>query len=204
MLKWKGASRPSSPRRSGCALVVGYTRGPPDATPSVPELPESGESSIGVVTSAAMSGPTTKLGRIAVRLSALRADVALQSHGSDFAAGALKASFNSRGEYHSACSLNAPPLVFVNRPGKGGKPHWKPLTERGIAAFKLFIEEEAFGDFSQSSIYKSWKLACEDAHVPFFNPYRLRHTYATTLRAEGLDLADVQELVGHSPAGAPV
>jgi integrase len=88
--------------------------------------------------------------------------------------------------------------VLVNQPGKGGKPHWKPLTASGVAAFKLFVERDAFGEFSQSSIYKSWKRACEDANVPFFNPYRLRHTYATTLRAEGLDLADVQELVGHT------
>jgi len=46
----------------------------------------------------------------------------------------------------------------------------------------------------------SWKLACEDADVPFFNPYRLRHTWATTLRSEGLDLADAQELIGHTRA----
>lgn len=90
------------------------------------------------------------------------------------------------------------PVVLVNQAGKGGKPHWKPLTASGVAACKLFIEHDAFGKFSQSSIYKSWKLACEDANVPFFNPYRLRHTYATTLRAEGMDLADVQELVGHT------
>lgn len=93
-----------------------------------------------------------------------------------------------------------PPIVAVNSPGKGGKPHWKPLTERGVAAFQLFIEKNAFGLFSQSSVYKSWKLACEDAGVPFFNPYRLRHTWATTLRAGGLDLADVQELAGHTSA----
>lgn len=93
-----------------------------------------------------------------------------------------------------------PPLVAVNTPGKGGKPHWKPLTERGVEAFQLFIEKNAFGPFSQSSIHKSWKLACMDADVPFFNPYRLRHTWATTLRAGGLDLADVQELIGHTSA----
>jgi integrase/recombinase XerD len=91
-----------------------------------------------------------------------------------------------------------PPVVFVNQPGKNGKAHWKPLTQQGVAAFRLFIARNAFGQFSQSSVYKSWKLACEDAGVPFFNPYRLRHTWATTLRAEGLDLADVQELVGHT------
>jgi integrase/recombinase XerD len=93
-----------------------------------------------------------------------------------------------------------PPVVAVNRPGKGGKPHWKPLTERAVDAFRLFVDKKAFGRFSQSSLYKSWKLACEDAGVPFFNPYRLRHTWATTLRAGGLDLADVQELIGHTSA----
>ena len=64
----------------------------------------------------------------------------------------------------------------------------------------MFVEKEAFGAFSQSSVYKSWKLACQNAGVPFFNPYRLRHTWATTLRAGGMDLADVQELVGHTSA----
>jgi site-specific recombinase XerD len=43
-------------------------------------------------------------------------------------------------------------------------------------------------------------LACEDAEVPFFNPYKLRHTWATTLRSGGMDLADVQELIGHTSA----
>ena len=101
---------------------------------------------------------------------------------------------------HDVWLDHQPPIVAVNTPGKGGKPHWKPLTERGVEAFQLFIEKNAFGPFSQSSIYKSWKLACQDADVPFFNPYRLRHTWATTLRAGGLDLADVQELVGHTSA----
>ncbi len=93
-----------------------------------------------------------------------------------------------------------PSVVLVNHPGKSGKPHSKPLTESGVEAFRLFIEKKAFGEFSQSSVRKSWKLACEDAGVPFFNPYRLRHTWATTLRAGGLDLADVQELIGHTSA----
>jgi site-specific recombinase XerD len=44
------------------------------------------------------------------------------------------------------------------------------------------------------------KLACEEAGVPFFNPYKLRHSYATALRAQGMDLADVQELMGHKSA----
>ena len=89
------------------------------------------------------------------------------------------------------------PHVMVVDPGKDGAPHVKPLTTDGVEAFELFIAKNAFGEFSQSALYKSWKQACEEAGVPFFNPYRLRHSYATALRAEGMDLADVQVLLGH-------
>jgi integrase len=93
-----------------------------------------------------------------------------------------------------------PPFVVVADPGKDGAPHAKPLTPDGVDAFKLFVSADAWGSFSQSAAYKSWKQACEDAGVPFFNPYKLRHSYATALRAQGMDLADVQELMGHKSA----
>lgn len=73
----------------------------------------------------------------------------------------------------------------------------KPLTPEGVEALRLFAARGAWGAFSQSSLYKSWKLACDDADVPFFNPYKLRHSYATALRAEGVDLADVGALLWH-------
>lgn len=93
-----------------------------------------------------------------------------------------------------------PPYVMVVDPGKDGEPHAKPLTPDGVEAFKMFVREGAWGTFSQASVYKSWKLACKQADVPFFNPYKLRHSYATALRAQGMDLADVQELMGHKSA----
>jgi integrase len=89
------------------------------------------------------------------------------------------------------------PYVVVADPGKGGESHVKPLTREGIEAFRLFVSRGAWGKFSQSSLYKSWKLACEDAEIAFFNPYKLRHSFATALRAEGVDLADVGTLLGH-------
>ncbi len=93
-----------------------------------------------------------------------------------------------------------PPYVVVVDPGKDGEPHAKPLTADGVEAFRLFGRVGAWGRFSQSSVYKSWKQACLEAEVPFFNPYKLRHSYATALRAQGMDLADVQELMGHKSA----
>ena len=93
-----------------------------------------------------------------------------------------------------------PPYVLVVDPGKDGEPHAKPLTTDGVEACRLFAQADAWGEFSQSSVYKSWKAACEEAQVRFFNPYKLRHSYATALRAQGMDLADVQELMGHKSA----
>ncbi len=92
------------------------------------------------------------------------------------------------------------PYIVVADPGKDGEPHIKPLTQEGVNAARLFVRVGCFGRFSQSSVYKSWKRACEDAHVAFFNPYKMRHAYATALRAEGMDLADVQTLLGHKSA----
>ena len=88
------------------------------------------------------------------------------------------------------------PMVEVPS-GKGGKTHWKPLTTDGVAAFRLFLHVGAPGPFSTSSFYKSWMLACKAAEVAPFNPYKLRHSYATLLRRAGADIADIQELLGH-------
>jgi integrase len=88
------------------------------------------------------------------------------------------------------------PMVEVPS-GKGGKTHWKPLTSDGVAAFRLFLRVGAVGPFSTSSFYKSWMLACKAANVAPFNPYKLRHSYATLLRRAGADIADIQELLGH-------
>jgi integrase/recombinase XerC len=91
------------------------------------------------------------------------------------------------------------PVIFVPA-GKRGKAHWKPLTYGAVAAIRVFINSGAQGKFSTSAFYKSWMKACDDADVKRFNPYKLRHSYATLLRRGGADLADVQELLGHKSA----
>jgi integrase len=88
------------------------------------------------------------------------------------------------------------PFVQVSA-GKGGKPYLMPLTSDGRAAFLLFLRVGAAGTFSTQAFYKSWVLACDQAHVTRFNPYKLRHSFATRMRRAGADLADVQGLLGH-------
>lgn len=92
---------------------------------------------------------------------------------------------------------NESPTMTLRYAGKRGKPHVKPLTQDGVAAWREFIKENAQGSFSTSSLYKSWMLACDKAGVERFNPYRLRHSFATDLRRAGADLADVQVVMGH-------
>jgi integrase len=88
------------------------------------------------------------------------------------------------------------PFVQVSA-GKGGKPYLMPLTSDGKAAFLLFLRVGAAGKYSTQAFYKSWVLACDQANVTRFNPYKLRHSFATRMRRAGADLADVQALLGH-------
>ena len=54
----------------------------------------------------------------------------------------------------------------VNDAGKRGKTRWTPLTEEGVAALRLFVEENAFGQFSQSSLYND----ADNNEVPHLSP----------------------------------
>ena len=88
------------------------------------------------------------------------------------------------------------PFVQVSA-GKGGKSYLMPLTSDGKAAFLLFLRVGAAGTFSTQAFYKSWVLACDQAELARFNPYKLRHSFATRMRRAGADIADVQAMLGH-------
>lgn len=89
------------------------------------------------------------------------------------------------------------PFVWIRNPGKGGEPHAVPLSSEAVQAFESFIKAGAAGPFSTSAFHKSWMKACDKAGVRRFYPYQLRHAFATRLH-DHVDLADVQELLGHT------
>jgi integrase len=85
--------------------------------------------------------------------------------------------------------------VTPRRKGTGAAGRWIPLSPDAQAALKEFAELKAWGTFSRSSVYKSWKLVGPKGS----NPYSLRHSWITELykRSKG-DLIAVQQLSIHS------
>lgn len=84
--------------------------------------------------------------------------------------------------------------VWVVRDGKGG---WSPglyLNRDMIAAWRVFIEADAWGPYETSAFARTLRSAGWPAGI---RPYALRQTVGITLSEAGVDLADVQAMLGH-------
>jgi integrase len=91
--------------------------------------------------------------------------------------------------------------------GKGGKRfRFVPLNQQGRDAWATFIEAGAWGTYDKDALRKSIARACRrelearglpPAHV---RTYDLRHSIATAYLRAGADIADVQDLLGHTTA----
>lgn len=94
--------------------------------------------------------------------------------------------------------LNEPiPYVAVPR-GKGGRIAAVPLVPEGIAAARAFLDAQAFGPWSRGSANKALRAAARRAGMPPFTVYQIRHSFAAGLRRTGTDVADIQDLYGHT------
>lgn len=107
--------------------------------------------------------------------------------------------------------------VFVRSRKKGapGRPKGrvKPLTPEGIAALTHFAAVDAWGTFSNSSMWKSFQRAClslankphvkrrwlkQGIDLTQIRPYDLRHSYASAVLAGTGNLAETQQLMAHA------
>ena len=94
---------------------------------------------------------------------------------------------------------DAIPYVAVPR-GKAGRLAAVPLVDEGVAAARAFFEADAFGRWSCSTARKAIRIAAERVGREPFTVYQIRHSFATWLRRTGADLADIQDLYGHTDA----
>ncbi len=89
------------------------------------------------------------------------------------------------------------PYVAVPR-GKGGRIAAVPLVSEGIAAARAFLAAQAFGPWSRGSANKALRAAARRASRTPFTVYQIRHSFAAGLRRTGTDVADIQDLYGHT------
>jgi integrase len=107
--------------------------------------------------------------------------------------------------------------IFVRSRKKGapGRPKGrvKPLTAEGIAALRHFAAVDAWGPFSNSSVWKSFQRACtalankphvkrrwlkHGINLTQIRPYDLRHSYASAVLEGTGNLAETQQLMAHA------
>ncbi len=89
------------------------------------------------------------------------------------------------------------PFVVVPR-GKGGRLAAIPLVGQGLDAAREFMAARAFGKWSCPSANKALERAARKAGRSPFTVYQIRHSFATGLRRTGSDVADIQDLYGHT------
>jgi integrase len=95
---------------------------------------------------------------------------------------------------------------------KSGKPRVLPLSQRCEQALVRLKDERqrrghpcldtdlVFGSYipSVKALYRRVQWACKRAKIKHTSRHGLRHTYASWLISEGVSLAQVQALLGHS------
>ena len=73
-----------------------------------------------------------------------------------------------------------------------------PLVDEAVTAARAFLNSDAFAAWSTSSATKAIRTAARKGNLKPFTVYQIRHSFATWLRHAGADLADIQDLYGHT------
>jgi integrase len=89
------------------------------------------------------------------------------------------------------------PYVMVGY-GKKGDIAEVPLMNEGLAAAREFIALNAFGKWRTDTANRALAKAAAAAGVPRFTTYQIRHSFAMGLLESGTDVADIQDMYGHT------
>ena len=85
------------------------------------------------------------------------------------------------------------------RKGRGVERRWILLTDRGYAAMVAFADAEAWGSFSNSSLWKSFQRGCAAVSLSYHAwPYRARHSFGAEAYAASGDEKMAGYLLLHS------
>lgn len=90
-------------------------------------------------------------------------------------------------------------LVPMNRAARQVLTEWmaqRPVSTKGSDA--LFLSRDGDRISPRSVQYLVRRAARAAGLDPRISPHKLRHTFATSLYAEAVDLRDIQELLGHA------
>ena len=104
--------------------------------------------------------------------------------------------------------------------GKGGKPRRRALTPYAAAALDAYLQQRATAEattadrldgpllvtatgarIDRHAVFRLVRRLARDAGIAGWarlSPHSLRHAFATTARAEGVPLEDVQDAMGHA------
>lgn len=85
--------------------------------------------------------------------------------------------------------------VWIVRDGKGGFSPGVYLNDDMLAAWRVFVAASAWGTFREGTFVRTLRRAGWPAGV---RPYHLRHTVGMEMSEAGIDLADVQQHMGHT------
>ena len=73
-----------------------------------------------------------------------------------------------------------------------------PLLEDGLRIAREFIEIDAFGKLKTGPANRALTKAAKKVGRERFTTYQIRHSFASGLRQSGADIADIQDMYGHT------
>ena len=89
------------------------------------------------------------------------------------------------------------PNVIIGE-AKAGNPASIPLGKEGMAAALKFISADAFGEWRTNGPNKALTKAAKAAGHERFTTYQIRHSFGMGLLESGTDVADIQDMYGHT------